>query len=290
MYFILYKTKNLINHKIYIGIHKSITLEFDGYYGSGILLKLAIKKYGIDNFNREILYIFSSLNEARRKEKEIVDLEFCKRNDTYNISIGGTGGNTIAGHSIEQRQRITNKRFITNKEKGNYVYTGEKLRNAQSRMKKNRMQPNNKHRIHSQSSRRNMSIGKKNKKYKWITNGQESKLISEFSTVPHGWLYGRDMNYKRFTRHSDESKKKISEKIKGDVCYNNGIINLKLKEGQKPPDGFVLGMIQHHKPKMWITDGEQNRLHHPEVEIPEGWRKGRYIEKGKKYDTSKRSI
>ena len=48
----IYKTTNLINGKIYIGKYKG---NRKNYLGSGVILKKAIKKYGIENFTREII-------------------------------------------------------------------------------------------------------------------------------------------------------------------------------------------------------------------------------------------
>ena len=94
MFFIIYKTTNLINNKIYIGYHATKTpYNFDGYYGSGILLNRAIKKYGEENFKRETLYVFNTPEEALEKEKEIVNEDFIQRNDTYNIHTGGACAN-----------------------------------------------------------------------------------------------------------------------------------------------------------------------------------------------------
>lgn len=89
-YHIVYKTTNLINGKFYIGIHSTNNLN-DKYLGSGWVLKDAIKKYGKENFKREILYIYSTRKEAMTKEAEIVDEEFIKDNNHYNLTKGGNG-------------------------------------------------------------------------------------------------------------------------------------------------------------------------------------------------------
>ena len=46
----IYLTTNLINGKQYIGSHDG-TID-DGYLGSGIAIKLAIKKYGKKKFQK----------------------------------------------------------------------------------------------------------------------------------------------------------------------------------------------------------------------------------------------
>lgn len=91
IYYLVYKTTNLVNGKIYIGKHETDNLN-DGYLGSGNLLKLAIKKYGQENFKREILFECSTKEEMDAKESELVDEEFLKRNDVYNVKLGGSGG------------------------------------------------------------------------------------------------------------------------------------------------------------------------------------------------------
>lgn len=102
MEYIVYKTTNLINGKIYVGVRKqSKGSEFgiDTFYlGSGPILKNSINKRGLYdesnnlNYSRETLYSFSSMEEALEKEAEIVTQEFLDSGNTYNLKLGGKGG------------------------------------------------------------------------------------------------------------------------------------------------------------------------------------------------------
>lgn len=91
MYYTIYQTTNLINGKIYIGQHKTKIIN-DDYLGSGVELKEEIEKYGRENFKKEILFVFDTLDEMKQKEHELVTVEFCLREDTYNRALGGGGG------------------------------------------------------------------------------------------------------------------------------------------------------------------------------------------------------
>ena len=68
-------------------MHKTKNLE-DGYMGSGILIRRAIEKHGIENFSKEILHIFDNEKDMKVKEKELVIVS----EETYNLLEGGHGG------------------------------------------------------------------------------------------------------------------------------------------------------------------------------------------------------
>lgn len=91
MKYTIYQITNLIDDKIYIGKHQTNNIN-DNYMGSGKFLKYAQSKYGLENFVKEILFVFDSEEEMNAKEAELVTEEFCLREDTYNICIGGHGG------------------------------------------------------------------------------------------------------------------------------------------------------------------------------------------------------
>lgn len=87
----VYKTTNLINNKHYIGVHKTNNPS-DGYFGSGRAIEEALRKYGKDNFKKEVLFITESKDEAYKLEAELT-VDF-NTNKTYNMRKGGVGGFT----------------------------------------------------------------------------------------------------------------------------------------------------------------------------------------------------
>lgn len=122
--YLIYKTTNLINNKYYVGSHKTSNIN-DDYYGSGKLLKIAIKKYGIENFKKEILYIFSNKEEMFLKEKEIVNEEFVKDKNNYNLKIGGDGGFDHLKEYIQSEKH--KKQYLEYMQKG-HIESQKKLK------------------------------------------------------------------------------------------------------------------------------------------------------------------
>lgn len=105
---VVYKITNLVNGKIYVG--KSVRNP-KNYYGSGKLIKQAIKKYGIENFQKEILETCDSLDHLSKREQYWIN-ELNSKVCGYNIADGGTGGDTTSNHP--NRQEIIEKRRTKN--------------------------------------------------------------------------------------------------------------------------------------------------------------------------------
>jgi hypothetical protein len=91
----IYLTINLINNKKYIGQRKlpcNIShYKKDKYLGSGTILFNAIKKYGRENFKKEILDICDTQKEADRLEIEAFEKYkvLDKKNEFYNRALPG---------------------------------------------------------------------------------------------------------------------------------------------------------------------------------------------------------
>lgn len=149
MYYFIYKTTNNLNGKYYIGVHSTNDLN-DGYMGSGIALKDAIKKYGVENFTREILEFFSSSKDAFKRESEIVDQAFIELGETYNLKIGGSGGyigeqfykeysvrRTGSNHSIETIEKIRSSKLGEKNPFYGKRHTGDKTRFAHKKNERN---------------------------------------------------------------------------------------------------------------------------------------------------------
>jgi len=87
LYYTVYKVTNKLDGKFYIGKHQTKDLN-DGYMGSGIRICAAIKKYGVENFKKEILHLFETEAEMNEAESRLVVL--CE--NSYNLCPGGKGG------------------------------------------------------------------------------------------------------------------------------------------------------------------------------------------------------
>jgi hypothetical protein len=218
MKYTIYKITNIIDGKIYIGKHQTNNLN-DEYMGSGKILRRAQFKYGLDKFTKEILYVFDTEEEMNAKEKELVTEEFCLREDTYNLCVGGQGGfSYINSNGVRNgfESRIddpkTRKAILKSADLGRK--TQKKLwtdwgdwyeQNSASRSNslKNYIEVNGfwwQGRFHTEETKKKISeansisqSGSKNSQFgsMWITNGIENKKINAMYNIPEGWYKGR---------------------------------------------------------------------------------------------------
>ena len=204
-YFTIYKTTNKVNGKIYIGQHKVRSVfATDRYLGSGVKLQFAIKKYGKENFSKEIITIAMSQLEA-----DVLEKYYIKKYDStnpekgYNILMGGQGSDRLEEQIPWNKgkkgcQTAWNKGLtlgpVTGEEYerryGNRVYDHEKLSVAHKGQNKG-YTPWNKGKKHPKASEYNKTHGIKppsQKGKKWYNNGIISILSNN---CPEGFVPGR---------------------------------------------------------------------------------------------------
>lgn len=105
----VYKITNLINGKIYIGL-STVNTQYNrkNYYGSGILIKKALKKYGKSSFTKEIIFETNELEDLQRFEKEII-YEYQDKFELYNVAEGGQTGHWTQFKSEEELKDIRDR-------------------------------------------------------------------------------------------------------------------------------------------------------------------------------------
>lgn len=203
-FYFIYRTTNLVNGKIYVGKHKTKRLN-DGYVGSGKLLKRAISKYGRENFKTEILEWFSSEVEMNARETELVTEEFCLRDDTYNLCVGGCGGfSFINRNNLSERDAGRHTQRLRREAgfKARVPPNRGELRREQYRLGL-RKRPKGGYmegKTHSNETKAKISAAKKitskgerNSQFgsMWITDGILNKKQKAVDPIPLGWYKGR---------------------------------------------------------------------------------------------------
>lgn len=145
-YFTIYKTTNKINGKVYVGQHKVCSIfAKDNYIGSGgKRYQNAIKKYGKENFSKEIITIAMSQLEADALEEYYIDkYDSTNPEKGYNTLKGGQSSgrleNQIPWNKGKKGCQIAWNKGLTlgpvtgdeyERRYGNRVYDHEKLSKA----------------------------------------------------------------------------------------------------------------------------------------------------------------
>ncbi|GJQ44114.1 MAG: hypothetical protein JETCAE03_36120 [Ignavibacteriaceae bacterium] len=204
-YHFIYKTTNLINGRYYFGMHSTDKLD-DGYLGSGDNLWKSIRKYGKENFKREIVEFCKNREELVEKEKEIVNLNELSKNDCMNLVVGGgiswSLSATYKGHARFREKLKNDKEF----RKYFSEMSSKTMKKTHSEGKLRHDTFTGKH--HTDETKRKIGLknsklqkGKKNSQFGtiWITNGIENKKILKTNIIPENWFLGRKMCMSSYT-------------------------------------------------------------------------------------------
>lgn len=211
MHYIVYKITNKLNGKFYVGVHTTENID-DGYMGSGTYLRRAIRKHGVENFKKEILFVLDSEEEMYVKEAEIVNEEFLMTENTYNLRIGGFG---CLNSQRQLDPNFDKKAKDKQRELGVGIFNPDVRKKARQKCielglgfmsTEKRAEGVAKAASAEVNAKRketmrlnNHSIGKNNSQYgtRWIYSPTEkiSKKIQKNQPLPDGWLEGRKMKF-----------------------------------------------------------------------------------------------
>lgn len=207
-YHYIYKTINLVNGKYYYGMHSTDNLN-DDYIGSGQMLWHAIKKYGRENFKKEILEFFPDRSSLKEREKLIVNEDLVRDPVCMNLTIGGQGG----FHSDEEQfkrsssgGKATSLRLKTD-EIFSHDFSKKMSDSAKIKHEFGILHaPDWTGKHHNENAKRKIGDhtklsqkGEKNSQYGkiWISNldKKENKRILKSESIPEGWNRGRKIKW-----------------------------------------------------------------------------------------------
>ena len=215
-YYYLYQITNLVDAKIYVGVHMTQNLN-DEYMGSGKVIKRAIEKYGTDNFRKDILEFFEDAETMYAREKEIVTSEFLLREDVYNLRRGGHGGfdyirtlpeynawvkqgGTTVNHPLCPKKLKERKEYLKRFNKiGSDAYLKKLKENNGKAWWENRQgflgksHSDKTKSVMSDKAKERLKDPTKNSQFgtMWITNGISNTKIYKDEVIPTGWKKGR---------------------------------------------------------------------------------------------------
>ena len=246
MFWCIYRITNLINGKTYIGQHKYKKLN-DSYMGSGVLIKRAIKKHGIKNFKKEILYSRIQYREtADDMERFAIAKERAISKAEYNLTDGGEGG-SFKGRTFSEESR----KKMSESHKG--IPLSEEQRRKLSESLKGRPSPM-KGRFHTEETRKKMSDNSKGKnKGRTFSEESRKKMSESHKGIPLSEEHRKSMRgrpaWNKGMPCSEETKRKISETNKG---------NPGPWEGKQLSEETKRKISEAHKGKHWkLIDGKR---------------------------------
>ena len=277
---IIYEIKNRVNGKLYIGQHSSD--ELGSYWGSGKLLKYAVNKYGIENFERSIIERCSTKDELNEREKYWIEEKKSVANG-YNLTDGGTGGDNsqFIDYSDEWKEGQKNR----TKQYWNSLSDNERMERSNKVKGENngmfgkvgywRDKTIPKDVVQKQLEHRRSYEGEENPNWKGGTSFKYCECGVKIKPTNNTCINCRDKsgtNNPFFGKqHSEETKKKLSESRKGKKPTNmkqviiDNIIYESLVEASKQtdiPSTTILWRIKSKNKKY------ENYQSHPTIKAP----------------------
>ena len=184
----------------------------DDYMGSGRRIGYAIKKYGLENFKKEILSTHDTTERMLTEEARLVNEEFLGRKDVYNLALGGKGSWFYVNLTItpEQRSKAGKMGGYANQSSEKRSYTAKKnflswhnaWKKSPARMNEIRCKGIKAAASKESNDKRKETLkkidhqkGSKKSEFGscWICNKelQLSKRILISDEIPEGWIRGR---------------------------------------------------------------------------------------------------
>lgn len=304
MYGYVYLTTNLVNGKRYVGQKKSDVFLYEKYLGSGKSLKLAVEKYGKENFKVELIEWCESKEQLDDREKYWINYyNACKSRNFYNIAIGGEGGDITLGYTEDEYKLFCEKSKSSKNvlvHKGNleskieqcdlelYLSNGWEMGISdlhRQNMSKSRV--GIKHKPHSEETKRKIGESQKGKiiseeSRRKMSEKQRGKIISQETKEKLSKSMSGKGNPMYGKHHTEETKKRISEVRK--EKYRNGeyVISEETRRKMSESHKGITKGKDSLKGKICITKDFTNKYIYPnELEYYEslGYRRGRYLKK-----------
>lgn len=256
----IYKITNNVNGKTYIGKRfcpKNKSLEEDKYMGSGISINSSKKKYGIKNFSKEIIAVCYSEDILNILEKQYIALYRSIGKAEYNIADGGDGGNlgeqSLKKIGEKQKEHWSDPEY---KERQRKSHLGKSPVNKGTHLSEELKE---KYRIAHLNIHHHHSDEFKNKHSEFMKNYWASGKMKRRST--------------KGSRRSEETKKKMSESLKGKylgrVPWNKGKHGIysedrlkkmsECRKGIKMPREVIEKSIEITRGSKWWNNGLINK-------------------------------
>lgn len=189
-----YKITNLVNGKYYYGIRSCDELPDSRYMGGGTAIIKAIKKYGRENFLKEIIIDYPTRKEASDHEARVVTIELIQLEECYNCR---TGGDNEYVHIVTDETRAK----LSKAGKGS----------KRSQETKQRMSLASKGKVLSEEHKINIKLSKQ-----FISDGTREKMReSHIGKVQSDELVKKRIESRKNNKnswHSEEAKRKMGEK------------------------------------------------------------------------------